>query len=457
MEKYDAIIIGAGMSGMAAAIRLAMFDKKVIVLERHYELGGLNSFYKRGKRNLDVGLHALTNFAPKKSPGKPLTKLLKQLRLPYETFKINEQKGSQIVFPDHTLNFNNEIEFFISEIEKEFPDQVEGFRQLLHKIENYNETALDNEYLPAKEVVRHFITNENLLEMIFCPLLIYGSAWENDMDFSQFVIMFKSIFLEGFCRSEGGVRTIISSLKERMDAVGAELKMKTGVKEIISKDNHVVGVLTEKDEEIHAPLILSCAGFPETLKLTGLEEKLPRTGGMSFTETILFLKEKPVDLGQDSSIIFYNNRPHYQYQKSESYYDHESAVLCFSNNFNTDDYDEGIARVTFIANYDHWKKLERKEYVAKKKDVLQDSIAILKNHLPKWDGQFEFKDVFSPTTITRYTSRFGGAVYGSPDKTRDGRTPINGLVIMGTDQGFLGIIGSILSGISMANYHGLQS
>lgn len=457
MQKYDAIIIGAGMSGMAAAIRLAMFDKKVVVLEKHYELGGLNSFYRRGKRNLDVGLHALTNFAPKKSPGKPLTKLLKQLRLPYETFKINEQKGSKIVFPKNTLSFNNDIEFFISEIEKSFPDQVDGFRKLLHKIEVYNETALDNEFLPAKEVVRKFITDENLLEMIFCPLLIYGSAWENDMDFSQFVIMFKSIFLEGFCRSEGGVRTIISSLKERMDTVGAELKMRTAVKEILIENSKAIGVITEKGEEYYAPLILSCAGFPETLNLTGKEENLPRTGLMSFTETILFLEKKPVDLGLDSSIIFYNNRDHYKYQKSENFYDKESAVLCFSNNFGVDDYEEGIARVTFIANYNKWKELEKKDYLAKKEKVLTDSINILKSYLPKWDGQYQFKDVFSPTTITRYTSRFGGAVYGSPDKTRDGTTEYEGLVVMGTDQGFLGIIGSILSGISMANFHGLQS
>ena len=46
-EKYDAIIIGAGMSGLAAAIRLGMFDKKVLVLEKHVISGGLNSYYSR--------------------------------------------------------------------------------------------------------------------------------------------------------------------------------------------------------------------------------------------------------------------------------------------------------------------------------------------------------------------------------------------------------------------------
>ena len=57
---YDTIIIGAGMSGLAAGIRLAYYDQKVCVLERHYTIGGLNSFYRLNGREYDVGLHALT-------------------------------------------------------------------------------------------------------------------------------------------------------------------------------------------------------------------------------------------------------------------------------------------------------------------------------------------------------------------------------------------------------------
>ncbi|MCH8964053.1 MAG: FAD-binding protein, partial [Planctomycetes bacterium] len=36
---YDVIIIGAGMSGLAAGIRLAMFDRRVCIIERHYNFG----------------------------------------------------------------------------------------------------------------------------------------------------------------------------------------------------------------------------------------------------------------------------------------------------------------------------------------------------------------------------------------------------------------------------------
>ena len=85
---YDTILIGAGMSGLAAGIRLAQFDQRVLILERHYLWGGLNSFYKKAGRRFDVGLHALTNYVPKGTRGAPLTKLLRQLRLRYEDLHL---------------------------------------------------------------------------------------------------------------------------------------------------------------------------------------------------------------------------------------------------------------------------------------------------------------------------------------------------------------------------------
>ena len=61
--RYDAIVIGAGMSGLAAALRLAQHEQRVVVLEKHELWGGLNSFYTLQGRAFDVGLHALTNYA----------------------------------------------------------------------------------------------------------------------------------------------------------------------------------------------------------------------------------------------------------------------------------------------------------------------------------------------------------------------------------------------------------
>ena len=82
------------MSGLAAGIRLAHFGRRVCIFERHYAPGGLNSFYRLGGRNYDVGLHAMTNYVPRGVKGTPLGKILRQLRIEREEFGLCPQKQS---------------------------------------------------------------------------------------------------------------------------------------------------------------------------------------------------------------------------------------------------------------------------------------------------------------------------------------------------------------------------
>ena len=130
---YDTIIIGAGMSGLAAGIRLAHFGKRVCILERHSAIGGLNSFYRQRGRTFDVGLHALTNYAPKGTRSGPLARLLKQLRLAWEEWALAPQLGSAIAFPGATLRFSNNFELFEGEVRRVFPREIDNLRRLLRQ------------------------------------------------------------------------------------------------------------------------------------------------------------------------------------------------------------------------------------------------------------------------------------------------------------------------------------
>lgn len=462
--KYDAIVIGAGMSGLAAGIRLAMFDKKVVLLEKHSIPGGLNSYYQRrnfdkgGIRQFDVGLHALTNFIKKGEKGKPFSKLLKQLRLSYDDFKLCPQTYSKILFPDIELKFSNDFDLLLTEVHEKFPHQIDQFNQLVEKVRAFNELDLSLGYSSSRETLKALLSDEMLIEMLLCPLLIYGSAWEDDMDFAQFVIMFKSLYFEGFSRPEGGVRTIITLLMKKLEEAGGEIRFKTAVSEILTNDQgEAIGVRTG-DQELMAPVILSSIGYPETVKLTPQMSAMPRVGAMTFLESI-FVFDKKISLEQnDSTIIFYNNASKYNYRPAENYFDAGSAVVCFPDNYETSIRDgEGTVRITYMANYDQWKALPKADYDVLKEKVGESALSLLKKLNPAFEGKLLFKDIFSPTTIERYTSHLKGTVYGSIDKTRDGRTPVKNLYIIGTDQGFLGIVGSMLSGISMANLHGLMN
>ena len=461
--NYDAIVIGAGMSGLAAGIRLAMFDKKVVVLEKHSIPGGLNSYYQRrnfdkgGIRQFDVGLHALTNFIKKGEKGKPFSKLLKQLRLSYDDFKLCPQSYSKILFPENELKFSNEFELLLTEVHEKFPHEIDQFNKLVEKVRTFNELDLSIGYSSSREVLKSLLNDELLIEMILCPLLIYGSAWEDDMDFAQFVIMFKSLYFEGFSRPQGGVRTIISLLMKKFEEAGGEIRFKSAVSEILVNEKGEAFGVNVGGEELRAPVILSSIGYPETVNFTKELEVRPRVGAMTFLESI-FVFDKKIPLAQnDSTIVFYNNAQKYAYRPASNYFDDTSAVVCFPDNYEPGIREgEGTVRITYMANYDQWKELNRASYDELKDKVGESALALVKKLNPHFDGKLLFKDIFSPLTIERYTWHLNGTVYGSVDKTRDGRTPVKNLFIIGTDQGFLGIVGAMLSGISMANLHGLM-
>ena len=76
--------------------------------------------------------------------------------------------------------------------------------------------------------------------------------------------------------------------------------------------------------------------------------------------------------------------------------------------------------------------------------------------MPDCRGSVIDTDVFTPRTIKKFTGHINGAVYGAPKKRLDGRTHLDNLYICGTDQGFLGIVGAMLSGITIANLHLLK-
>jgi phytoene dehydrogenase-like protein len=488
-SHYDVAIIGAGMSGLAAGIRLAHFGKKVCVFERHNAPGGLNSFYSLGGRRYDVGLHAMTNFVRPGVKGTPLGKLLRQLRIDRDEFALCEQKQSRVVFGprgETSLRFTNDFAVLEAEVAQKFPAQIDGFRRLVAAVRAYDDVSLDAPAESARAVVRRHVTDPLLEDMIFCPVMYYGSATEHDMEFGQFVIMFKALYLEGFARPFDGVRVIIRVLLEKFRAAGGERRMKCGVRSIVARDGRATALTLDDGSEITADHVLSSIGAPETERLMGLNFQYPTSnaqlsdqnsafrtphsaipvGALTFVETITVLDCQPAALGWGSdTIVFFNDSPRFAYERSTEQVDTRSGVICIPNNF---DYGpgrvlpEGIFRCTCLASYERWAHLPDETYRA---DKLRWYAAIQRSaqrFLPAPPAPDAFAratlatDMVTPRTITKFTGHLGGAIYGSPVKNRQGRTALDNVYLCGTDQGFLGIIGAMLSGISMANYHILQ-
>jgi phytoene dehydrogenase-like protein len=456
---YDAIIIGAGMSGLAAGIRLAHFDQKVCILERHTTIGGLNSFYRVNGRNYDVGLHAVTNYLSSRATKRgPMTRLMRQLRIKWEELSLTPQVGSTIAFPNTRLDFTNEFEIFEAEVADKFPAQIDNLRRLVADLVDYDDLGQVGNETSARQVVSSYIDDPLLVEMLFCPLLYYGGAREGDMEWGQFSIMFRSIFLEGFSRPMKGVRLILKNLVKKFKTLGGELRLRAGVDRIVADGGHVSRLVLQDGSEIEGRRILSSAGWRETMRLCeGAPSTETPSGQLSFIESISVLDRDPKELGHDRTIVFFNDSDQFCYEKPQGLVDLRSGVICSPNNFAYDEpLGDGIVRITALANYDRWAELDDEAYRLEKLRWYDRSVAAAVEFMPDFRSRVVDVDMFTPTTIQRFTGHDNGAVYGAPDKRYDGRTHLDNLFVCGTDQGMVGIIGSIISGITVANAYCLR-
>ena len=146
---------------------------------------------------------------------------------PGTSCRCRRRSARRSCFPGATLEFSNDFGLLESEIGRHFPRQQDNFRRLLAALTDYDQFGQPEAARSAREVVGGLIDDPLLVEMLFCPVLFYGGAREHDMDFGQFSIMFRSIFLEGLARPLTGVRLILKRLVGKFSELGGELRLRS--------------------------------------------------------------------------------------------------------------------------------------------------------------------------------------------------------------------------------------
>ena len=126
-EKYDVIIIGSGISGLTAGVLLAEKGKKVLILEKHFKVGGWTHTFKRDCYEWDVGIHYIGEVHSKRSPVRKLFDQISNGQLEWNKMDDNYDR---IIFPDQEYNFTAPRDRFI-------PDMIEHFPGIEDKLVTY--------------------------------------------------------------------------------------------------------------------------------------------------------------------------------------------------------------------------------------------------------------------------------------------------------------------------------
>ncbi|MCC8166087.1 MAG: FAD-dependent oxidoreductase [Planctomycetes bacterium] len=467
--KYDVVIIGAGPSGLAAAARLCHFGVKTCVLDSHSRLGGYNSWHHVRGREISTGLHAFTNYQP---DGKgPLGRLLRQLRLKFSFLDLKPQRRSSIRFPQGTLEFSNDHDLIRDSLGTVFPQAVDGFTALRDRIRETDEGELTDRRESARTIVESYIPDPLVADMLMAPVMFYGNPGgvgdgldparlQPDMDWLIFCVVWKCIYETGFGHPAEGMHPLWEELARRIGEDGGVVRMSTRITALRTDGNRVVAAVTDSGEEIDADRFFSSAGGAETARLAGHEPPdgaIP-VGSISITEGIGVLDRAPSQAGLEDTTIFFSHKERLAFRRPDELVASDSGVVCVPGNY--EGIDDPTVKVTHLANYDAWPRLVAENDRAAKPDAAAAMAASLRRlghdlaPLRDAPGRYGlFDDVFTPITLERFGGHLDGALYGSPVKSRSGATARENLFLIGTDQGFHGIVGAMLSGVAMANFH----
>lgn len=462
-QHYDVAVIGAGFSGLAAAVRLAYFGRKVVVLERHSVWGGLNSFYKKGGHHFDTGLHAVTNYLRPGYRGAriPMQRICRQLRITPEELGLEPQTFSEVVHAGHRLRFTNDLSVLTEEVRRAFPASIDDFVRLAAACERYPEFTTDTPRQSGRAFLAEFLRDPVLIDLLMLPISFYGSAEEDDIDREQLVILFNSIFREGFSRPRRGVRQLLDLLRTRLEAHGAEVRRRAGVNRIVVENGTVKRLELEDGGAVTADVVISSAGLVETMRL---RDDLPAdthasaVGALGFVESLWVLDRSPASLGHESCVTFFNlaDTLSWRAPRTENVDLRSGVVCCPSNYAHAEPLEEYHVRATHLARPSFWLSAPEKEYLAEKAAAIERSRAVVGGVMgADFSRHVTFTDAFTPRTVKHYTAKENGAIYGSPNKVKTGRTDVDNLFLCGTDQGLAGIVGAMLSGITVANAYGL--
>ncbi len=289
-ERYDAVIIGAGIGGLFCANLLAHEGLRVLLVEQHYMVGGYCSTFRRAGYTFDAASHFYPLLGNETSiTGQLLT------RLGVETGWVKMDPVDTFHFPDGSrFEVPADLETYRARLDEQFPHQREALDRFFESVrETYLKGLLcyfrgyDDERLgPYREQ-----TLQEVLDRTFddrkLKLLLTADCphWGSPPSRTSFVFdsMLRLSYFLGNYYPEGGSQTFADALAHRFEQLGGDILMSTRAERIEVREGHARGVRLETLRgrlrghwQVEAGVVVSNADLGVTLdQLLAAEEVDP--------------------------------------------------------------------------------------------------------------------------------------------------------------------------------------
>jgi all-trans-retinol 13,14-reductase len=121
-ERYDVIVIGAGLGGLTCGALLAKNGFKTLVLEQHTAPGGYCTSFKRKGFTFDAAVHFLEGAGY----GGFLYRILSGLEIENELEYHTMDPVYKVVYPDESIAIPADLNEYIALLSSKFPAEKQG-------------------------------------------------------------------------------------------------------------------------------------------------------------------------------------------------------------------------------------------------------------------------------------------------------------------------------------------
>lgn len=412
-EYYDIVVIGSGLGGLTGANTLAKCGHKVLLLEHHYQLGGLATWFTRkGGHIFDISLH-----------GFPIG-MIKSIRKYWSqdiADSIVQLKGIRFINPQFQIDTTFDREDFTRLLIAHFKVPAETVEQFFTDLRAMN--FYDNSQETTGEMFDRYFPGRDDVKRLLMEPIAYANGSTLEDPAITFGIVFSNFMSKGVYTFQGGSDVLIKKMGLELKRNGVEIRKHVGVEKIVTEERdgkrQVAGVVAN-GRFIRCRAVLSNSNIKNTvLRLAGEENFSPEFVAQakavrvnsSSCQVYLGIR-KGETLPHIGDLVFTSDEPKLSTEKLVELHTTSRTFSLYypETRPGTDRY---TVVVSINARYEDWNQLAPEQYAREKQRLIDESITALEKYIPDVRGKIDWREAATPRTIEYYTRHWAGTSFGT--------------------------------------------